>query len=626
MRGAWAVRGGIVSLVMLCVCVTGWGYNEAPMLAERVAKGELPPVDERLPAEPCVVEPVDSIGTYGGSWRRLSMGPRDLGLNSRLGYEPLVRWDRSGRHVVPGLAKDWEVLDEGRTYVFHLRHGLRWSDGHPLTSEDFLFHFEDVLCNRELSPVFPSWLETADEPVVLTAPDAETIVFSFTEPYGIFLEMLCFRGLYLLSPKHYLEQFHVKYVDKASLEAQARERGLGTWFQLYHMKANCQDNPQLPTWKPFTLEVPAPATRMVAVRNPYYWKVDPEGNQLPYIDRILYTDIQNGEMATIKAMAGEVDFQARRINAADYPLFMENRERGGYRVMRDLESGAVVCYLNQHSKDDELRPLLQDRRFRVALSVAINRDELIDLLYTGMAEPARGVAGPTDPFYLPAFDAQYLEHDPDRANRLLDELGMTRGLTGLRRLPGGEPFRQILNVFPSETGTGMMLWQLVADYWRDVGLDFIVKMDAPTLSVLQVSNGNSDFWAYATAGMHWILDPVWYMPWMSTSYFAPLYGRYNATGGKGGVKPPPEIQRLLDWYDVVLATTDLDERREYAQRILRQWAEECYTVGICRQELLTIVSNRFKNVPEHIIHSYRVMTPGYIGIEQFYIEPEEAQK
>ena len=201
---------------------------------------------------------------------------------------------------------------------------------------------------------------------------------------------------------------------------------------------------------------------------------------------------------------------------------------------------------------------------------------------------------------------------------------MKRGLSGMRRLPNGKPFRQLLNVYESETGTGTDLWQLVADYYREVGLDFTVKVDARGLSVMQVSNGNSDFWGYATAGMHWVLDPLWYVPWQSNSYFAPLYGRYVASSGRDqkGVKPPPEFQRLLDWYLELRASTDEQRRLALGRRVLTQWAEECYTIGICRPELITIVSNRFKNVPDHIVHSWRLMTPGYIGIEQFYIDEE----
>ena len=601
-------------------CLAG-AYQEAPMLAERVALGELPPVEDRLPAHPAVTRPIRETGTYGGTWRRLAVGAGDFSLTSRLGYEPFVRWDQTGRHIVPGVAERWEVLDDGRAYVFHLRKGMRWSDGHPFTSEDLVFYYEDVLQDEELTPVFPAWLTVDDDPVVIEAPDAYTIMFRFSQSYGIFLEQVAFRGSSVFYPKHYLEQFHPKYSDLAEIERMAREEEFDYWYQLFSYKANALANPELPALKPFVLKTEPPALRVIAERNPYYWKVDPEGNQLPYIDRIAFVMVANPEILNFKAMTGETDFQARRIDTANYPVFMENRDKGKYRVMRDLESGSTVIYINQYSKDEELRPILQDRRFRIALSVAIDRHELIDLIYSGMAAPARGVAGPFDPYYLPQFDQKYLEYDPDQANRLLDGLGLTWAGSGPRLLPSGNAFRQILNVFPSEAGSNMEMWQLISDYWRDVGLEFVVKTDAPALSLLQVSNGNSDFWAYATAGMHWIVDPVWFVPWFSSSYFAPLFGRYRQTHGKGGVKPPLEYQRLVDWYLELCSVVNDDARKlEIAQRILGQWADECYTIGICRKELLTIVSDRFRNVPDQIVHSYRLMTPGYIGIEQFFLQ------
>jgi peptide/nickel transport system substrate-binding protein len=362
-------------------------------------------------------------------------------------------------------------------------------------------------------------------------------------------------------------------------------------------------------------------SRVVAERNPYYWKVDPAGNQLPYLDGIAYTVVQNPEILNFKTMAGDADCQDRRVDAANFPLFMENRTKGHFRVLRDGNPTPIVIYLNQCSRDDEWRPILQNRQFRIALSVAVNRKELIDLIYSGMAKPTRGVDSPFDPYYLPEYDEKYLEYNPQLANQILDGLGFSRDGSGMRRMPNGGPFRQILNVYPAETGVGLELWQLVADYWREVGLDFIVKTDAPSLSVMQVRNGNSDFWAYSSTGMLWIVDPQWYVPWYDTSYFAPLFGRYHATNGKGGVKPPEEYQRLLDWYlELRSVVGDEDRRRAPALKIMRQWAEECYTIGICSSDLLMIVSDRFKNVPDHIIHDYRVMTPGYIGIEQFYID------
>jgi peptide/nickel transport system substrate-binding protein len=609
--------------ILLLLANASNGYGEAPELAARVARGELPPVEERLPEEPAVVEPVESIGRYGGSWRRVNLGIHDIQLSARLGYDPLVRWNRNGRDLAPGLAKSWEVRDDARTYVFHLRRGLKWSDGAPLTSADFRFAFEDVLGNKELMPVLPSWLAIDGLPGRIETPDPLTVVYRFDKPHALFLQMVAYQGVILAAPQHYLKQFHPKYADPQALAARLDEEGLEHWFQLFSVQANPDRNPELPTCRPFVLRTRPPAPRIVAERNPYYWKVDPAGNQLPYIDRIVYTDVQSNELATLKALAGDVDFQARRIDPANYPLFMENRHQGGYHVQRDLVPDPNCVYINQHSKDPVLRPLLQDRRFRIALSVAINREEIIRLLYSGMAEPSRAVASPYDPFYLPEYDAKYLEYDPEKANRLLDELGLERDGSGLRRLPDGRPFRQILNVFQSETGSTVNLWQLVADYWREVGLDFAVRLDAPALSRMQVQNGNSDFWAYVNVGLHWALNPLWYVPWESSSYFAPLYGRYRSSKGKSGIRPPPEMQRLVDWYNELASCPDEARRLELGHRILGQWAEECYVIGVCRNEQITIVKNNFRNVPDTILHSYQLMTPGYIGIEQFYFAPED---
>lgn len=621
MRTLWLY--GIYFIIAFRCVVGVCAFQEAPMLAERVADGTLPPVVERLPEMPLLVEPIHSIGRYGGTWRRVVVGPFDMMFGARMGYEPIVRWDRTGKNVVAGLAESWEILDEGKTYVFHLRRGLKWSDGMDFTSEAFRFAYEDVLLNREIVPIFPGWLTIDGIPLVVSTPDLHTVVFQFEKPYGIFLELLAFRGGQgaIYQPAHYLRQFHVEYADEEFIKRELKEAGFELWYQLFSRRASLNENPALPTMAPFQLKTKPPAQRVIAERNPFYWKIDPDGNQLPYIDQVAFAQVQNIETANFRALTGEVDYQARYMNPANYSLFMQNRVKGGYRVQADVNPCPLVIYVNQCSKDLELRPLFQDRRFRIALSVAINRKELIDLIYLGMAEPARGVASPFDPYYLPEYDTKYLEYDPELANRLLDELGLKRTHSGMRLMPNGKPFRQTLNVYPSEMGTSSELWELVAEYWREIGLDFVTKTDAKTLSVLQVQNGNSDFWAYSIAGLHWVIDPVWYIPWYKSTYFAPLFGQYQDSRGKAGVKPPPEYQRLIDWYlELRSVVGDQERKLEVGRQILGQWAEECYTIGICRDQLVTVISNRFRNVPDEIIHDYRVLTPGYIGIEQFYIE------
>lgn len=608
--------------MLACPAVsTGTAYQESPMLAKLVAEGRLPSVEQRLPDRPVVVEPVESIGTYGGTWRRVALSKFDILLLHRLGYEPLVRWDRTGRRVVPGVAEGWEVRDGGRTYVFRLRKGLKWSDGQPFTSEDLRFWYEDIALNKELSPIFPTWLSVDGQPVTVVAPDPYTVEFRFAEPYGIFLETCAVMSSWIIAPKHYLAPFHPRYTEAAELNRRARQRGVDHWFQLFMRKNDPDENPDLPTLKPFVIKVPPPASRVIAERNPYYWKVDPAGNQLPYIDRIAYAMVQNVEIANFKAMAGEVDFQFRLIDSANYPLFMANRTKGGYRVLTDDSASPIIVYVNPHSKDPRLRPILADRRFRIALSVALNRAEIIDLIYLGLATPSRGVASPLDPYYLPEFEERYITYDPSLANRLLDEVGLTKGRDGMRRLPDGSPFREIMNCYPSEEGVTADLWQLVADQWREVGLDFVVKLDARALSTMLVANGNTNFYAYAIAGLHWAIEPQWYVPWSAWSFFAPLYGRYRASGGRDpmSVPPPPEYQRLIDWYMAFRSVVgDEGRRQELARNILRQWSEQCYVIGVVRRKVLTIVSNAFKNVPERLINENRLASPGYIGIEQFY--------
>lgn len=597
-------------------------YQEAPMLRARVEAGELPPVEERLPKEPAVVEPVHEIGRYGGTWSRLMVNAGDVQIHARLGYEPLVRWDRTGRKVVPGVAKGWEILEDGKVYVFHLREGMCWSDGAPFTAHDIAFVFNEIYTNKELSPVYPSNYTVDGVPVKVTVLDETTVEFRFVQPYGIFLELLAYRPYTeQMQPKHYLKQFLPAYTPMDELQEMAHAANFDHWFQLMRDRMSAYMNPDWPGLGPFALKVAPPAQRVIAERNPYYYKVDPKGNQLPYIDRMIHDTVQNEEILNIRAMTGQVDFQNRRIDPTNFSLFMENRDRGGYEVLRDMGPGSYIVNLCLSNEDPVFGPLVRDRRFRIALSVAINRAEICDLIFSGMAEPSRGVASSWDPYYLPEFEQPYIGYDPARAEALLDELGMERrGGTGMRTLPNGERFRPLLQAFAAEAGSINDMWQLVVDYWREVGLDFTLKPESTALSLLQVRNNNSPFWAYMNAGMHWVIDPVWYVPWTYSSYFAPAYGRYVSTDGKSGIKPPPEYQQLVDWYVELRSTVDEDRKLELGRNILRQWSEECYVIGIVRNELLTLVANGFNNVPDTILHDYRVMTPGYIGIEQFYFD------
>lgn len=594
------------------------------MLDEFTRQGTLPPVEDRLPERPVVVRPVHQIGKYGGTWRSLYSAMRDLQLTTRMGYETLLRWDRDGNTVIPGIAESVESRDGAKTFVARLRKGMRWSDGHPFTSDDFVFMHRHVLNNKTLTPSMPPRWKMGGAAYELEAPDPQTVIFRFSKPYGMFLDMLAFMGRQgdLFTPAHYSKRYHPDFRDPAELDAEAKAAGYADWSAYYARQHDLDLTPECPTLGPFVLRVPFPAQRCVAVRNPYYWKVDPDGNQLPYIDELTYDRVLDQTMLNLRAIDGQVDFQNRGIDAANFTLLSEAGKSKGYRVQADYATSATGVYINQYSLNALHRPILQDRRFRIALSLAINRPEAVEIIYNGLGIIDNGVTQPEDRYYLPGLDQTYVQYDPEEAGRLLDEVGLKRAEGGMRRWPDGSGFHEILHIFPSEGGTSADLWQLLADYWREVGLRFSVVIQDAALSRLQATTGNSDFFAYREVSQHWQLDGTFKVPVTNYCYQAPLFGHYVMTEGRHGIRPNPEQQRLIDWYHEMLSTPDERRQLELGRLILKQWSQQLYFIGVCRPVELTVISNRFRNVPERIHHNYRLMSPGYIGIEQFYIDEE----
>lgn len=307
--------GGAVLAASVAGAALAQDYDQAPMLDAMVESGALPPVEERLPANPYVETMVDGVGRYGGTLRTTILANGDhYNLTRTTANELLVRWDPTWSEVVPSLAEEVTASDDATTYTFRLREGLRWSDGAPFTADDIMFWYEDVFMNEALSPTRNATFVVDGEPVTVRKIDDLTVEFSFPSPYGLFLQQLAYGQGHLpvIYPKHYLSQFHEDY-NAEGLPALIEADPLASdWVALFNSKISLTFQPQywqnldLPTMNPWVLTEPyADGERVVAERNPYYWKVDPDGNQLPYIDGVTWAKIDDPELMALKMTAGD---------------------------------------------------------------------------------------------------------------------------------------------------------------------------------------------------------------------------------------------------------------------------------------------------------------------------------
>jgi peptide/nickel transport system substrate-binding protein len=577
-------------------------FGEAPSLAARVTAGELPAVEERVSAEPMVIECVEEPGEYCDDLRRAIRGQADITVFL---HEPLVRWDfRTGEITIsPNVAREWEVSEDGTTYTFHLRKGMRWSDGEPFTADDFVFWFEDIALNQELTPSPINWLVVGGEHATMEKVDDYTVRYTFAKPYGLFLEFIAYRGGSgkLYAPAHYLKQFHPKYADPDELAAKVEEAGLEGWYQLFANLNNDLLNPDLPVVNPWKIESPWGEQRVIGVRNPYYFKVDTNGKQLPYFERIVADMCENDEIVLMKAIAGEIDYQYKALGFPNYSILKENEETGGYHVLEWIGGESPYIYVNQSYEDDALRGLFQTREFRHALSHSINREEMNDIFWHGMATPLQPLGSPRDPYWRDGYGLTAIEYDVDKANELLDSIGLDkRDGDGFRTLPDGTRIQLVLETFPAPSmgaPTGE-IYDLVASYFRAVGVNTMAKMLEQSLWTQRSQNNQAHMVGFSGAKIMWVLDPSWFVPY-GTCYWAPAYATWQATGGTGGIEPPQEYKQLIEWYDNLKMETDEEKRLEWGRKILDQHNEEVYTIGTCSIDITpVVVRNDIVNVLE----------------------------
>jgi peptide/nickel transport system substrate-binding protein len=552
------------------------------------------------------------LGKPGGELRTLIGKAKDLRLLVVYGYARLIGYDEY-LNLVPDILERVEVLD-GRSFTLKLRPGHRWSDGQPFSSEDFRYYWEDVANNPELSPTGPpkTLLVNGEAPLV-EFPDATTVRYSWSKPNPFFLPALArARPLFIYKPAHYMKRFHGRYADPGDLAARVERKSVRNWAAL-HTRMGRQyrfNNPDLPSLQPWINTTKPPSQRFLARRNPYYHRVDPAGNQLPYIDNVVL-QLAGGSLIAAKTGAGDSDLQARGLNFSDYTFLKAGEARSDYKVhlWRTVRGSQIALYPNLNANDPVWRALLRETRFRRALSLAIDRHELNQVIYFGLGLEGNQSILPGSALYKSSYRGSYAEHDPDQANRLLDALGLTeRDGRGIRLLPDGRPMEIVIET-AGENSEEVDLLELIGDTWLKIGIKLYSKPSQREMLRNRIFAGEtlmSMWFGYENAVPTADMSPGEFAPTSQQGYHWPKWGQNFETSGKAGeAVDMAEPIELLALYRAWMDAKDRAQREAAWHRILEIHAEQVYTIGLVAQiPQPVVVSSRLRNVPSEAIFNW----------------------
>ena len=571
-------------------------FSESPYLAGM----GLPPIEDRLPENPVVMETWMEDGKYGGTltWTEYTIDHghylRHLNAVKLMEIAPSAsnhRYNFVGAEIQPSILESWEQNDAATEFTFRIRKGLKWSDGAPVTTEDVRYTFEDNYFNEEITPNLPSWARWGGEPVRLSIIDDYTFSVAFAKPYGLFLSELTGQPAgRFMRPSHYMKQFHKEYTDLDEIVPVMQEQGYSAeeWGKFYNSfdVASTDAANHIPTRFPNAIEAPSlhpwhvteepNPGEFILERNPYFFKIDPTGKQLPYIDRghrIFVTDL---EVMTAKIVAGETDLQFQFIRLGDFPLFKSNEERGGYRTMAlpAWQDQLLIYFASLTPEDQVYAEVVQDKRFRQAVSMAIDRSEVKKSVFLDFGREAQYAPPKGSDVWEQYMDDAYVRYDVDAANALLDEMGLAwDDKQEYRLLPDGRRLA-IPFTYYEVTPTATPGAELFPEFMKPIGIDTQIKQVDGRL-----------YWSQNRAAEIHFADwwlPVQYMHIYGPAFFSvTAFGWHNwiNTGGEAGDEPPDEVKRLYELKEIMQSTGDPAERQSAHKEIWESQAENVWVIG-----------------------------------------------
>jgi len=588
-------------------------FNSNPLFSDKEKNGELPSVEKRLPEEPLVVLTYNEIGKYGGKLRGMCIS-YESGTSEVMAWRQanLIRVSDDMRTIVPNVAKAWKWNDDFTEITFTLRKGHKWSDGESFNADDIVFYINDIILNKEIHKVIPSPWDTV-VPSVEKINDV-TVKIKFENAFVGLLDFLGGSGSYFdfFAPKHFLKKYHIKYNSNANKEALTN--GYDGWVQQFGIYWNKwkdavisgPEGVKIPTLEShILLEVPTTQRRLF-IANPYYFKVDTAGNQLPYVD-YHYERFLEKQLWPLEIMNGNIDQKAQNMPLDIYTVLKENEKKGKYKLQLPTGQVGPTIIFNQTSDDPVLSKIYSDVRFRYAMSLAINRDEVNESLFLGLGTPEQAL--PLNVPYVTEKDKKFMvEYNPAKANKLLDEMGMKMGPKGFRLSPDGKPFTVLWEY------TLQYVWStdfpaLISEYWKKVGVNVILKEVTTQLTRdKQKSNTldiTSEWMAPFESSM--ISSPILFLPPYSAQW--PIMGLpwmdWKTSNGASGVKPPAWVLRLWkiadEWVTLVPGSA---RYLELGREIIKINQENLSVIGTLGDiPLITVVSDRLGNAPEWTINS-----------------------
>jgi peptide/nickel transport system substrate-binding protein len=600
---------------------------------------DLPPLEERLPENPLVITPTERPGQQGGDWNHALVGGGGLSMLVRYqGYEPLVRYNPDWTGLVNNVAESWSANPEATEYTFTLRKGHKWSDGQPFTTADIQFWYDAYFTDPDTNLKGNSWWYTNGEPGVVEVVDEQTFKVKFSAPNGFFVQQLAWaqQDQLVLTPKHYLEQFHIRYNPDA--DKLAKERGMESWIALFQREISFVDtniffqNPNRPTLMAWAFDVaggsaPGQNTEQsIAVRNPYYFKVDTEGTQLPYFDRIVYQMVADPQVLLLKTLQGEIDMMDQYIaTPANKPVLFDGQEAGGFGfyTLKETAANVMVFQLNLNHNDPVKNKLFNNVDFRHAMSTAVDRQALIDAVFVGQGEPAQACIRPDDPLYNERLAKEWTEFDPDKASEMLDAILPDKDGDGYRLDETGKRLTIIFELDQARP-TFIDMFQLVVPMYQQVGIDAQVRTMDRSLWETRVRHGR-DFDATAhtfgaNSGIAAMLDARYFVPFSSNSIYAPGWSLYyTEPENPDAVEPPADVKAQQALYKKLLGTAAPEDQNKIFAQILENAADLFMTWGVSLPaDTYGVVKNDMVNTMDTMPNSFGWPTPGPTRPEQFF--------